>query len=87
MDRSNRRLLNSTLTRLRLKKRRKIDMHCPNCHGENVELVGEMNDRDGRWKEERYFCRDCECEWDWTFQRPVLRGRGRMRRPRWMSID
>jgi hypothetical protein len=87
MDRSNRHLLISTLTHLRSEKRRRIDLRCPNCQGEKVDLVSERNDLGGLWKEERYFCCDCECEWDWTSQRQVLRGYGRMRPPRWMNID
>lgn len=74
------------MIRLRSKK---YNTTCPNCHGDNVELVNQINDEKGHWKKEEFFCHDCACEWDWTYERPFFRWRGRLkiRAPRWVRID
>lgn len=75
------------LNHLRLRKKRKeAHVHCPICHGNNIELIHQIDDEE-RWKKEEYFCRECECEWDWTFQSPFLRPRLRIRSPQWVRIE
>ncbi len=75
------------LTRLRLRKRKKrANVTCPVCYGENIELVNESSEK-GFWKKEEYLCYDCDCEWDWTFQRRFLRPRLKIRSPKWVRID
>lgn len=76
----------STLIRLGLRKKKKRAV-CPNCHGNNVELVNQIGDEEGLWEKEEYLCYDCDCEWDWTHQRPFFRWRVKIRAPGWMKID
>lgn len=72
---------------LRLKKRRKrTNVTCPVCHGNKAELIGE-NSEEGFWRKEEYFCRDCDCEWDWTYQRRFSRPRLKIRSPKWARIE
>jgi transposase-like protein len=76
----------SILTRLRLRKRQKRAV-CPSCHSDNTELVNQIDDGEGYWKKEEYVCNDCDCEWDWTYQRPFFHWRVRIRAPGWMKIE
>ncbi len=75
----------SILPRLR-KRRKRASVTCPVCHGSKIELVGEIEE-EGFWRKEEYFCRDCECEWDWTYQRPFSRPRLKIRPPKWTRIE
>jgi hypothetical protein len=87
MNRNNPHFQISMLTRLRLRKKKKrANVTCPMCHGNNIELIHESSE-EGYWKKEEYFCYDCECEWDWTFQRPFLRPRLKIRSPKWVRIE
>jgi len=72
---------------IRFKKRTKrINATCPICNGLHVELIGESRE-EGFWRKEEYFCRDCECEWDWTYRRPFSRPHLKIRPPRWAHIE
>ena len=63
-------------------------MPCPICLGNNVVLINQIIDKyDEYWKKEEYLCYDCDCEWDWTFQRPFFRWRTKIRAPGWVMID
>ncbi len=86
MYRGNFNFLISTLDRLRLRKKQKRNT-CPNCHGDKVELVNQIDDGEGYWKKEEYLCYDCDCEWDWTYERPFHHWRVKIRAPRWVRID
>jgi len=78
--------LTSRLTRLRSKKKQRRAT-CPNCQGGHVELVNQIDDEEGYWRREEYLCYDCDCEWDWTYQRPFFRWSRKIRAPRWAKID
>jgi len=71
MDRNQRHFFISMLTRLRLRKRQKRTL-CPSCHGDHTELVNQIEDGEGYWRKEEYLCHDCDCEWDWTHERPFF---------------
>lgn len=86
MYRGNFNFLISTLDRLRLRKKQKRAI-CPSCHGDHTELVNQMDDEEGLWRKEEYLCYDCDCEWDWTHERPFFRWRVKIRAPRWARID
>jgi len=75
----------SILYRLRSRKEQKRNT-CPICCGDNVELVNQINE-EGFSRKEEYLCYDCDCEWDWTYQRSLFRWRGKIRAPRWAKID
>ena len=79
-------ILNSILTRLRLRKGQKRAL-CPICHGDRTELVNQMEDGEGYWRKEEYLCRDCDCEWDWTHPRPFFRWRVKIRAPGWAKVE
>ena len=81
-----RHFLISILTRLRLRKKEKRTI-CPSCHSDNTELVNQINDGEGDWKKEEYVCYDCDCEWDWTYQRPFFHWRVKIKAPGWMEIE
>ena len=76
----------STLARLwpRKKQRRTT---CPKCLGDNVERVDQISDGEGYWKKEEYLCYDCDCEWEWTYQRPFFHWRRKIRAPKWVRLD
>ena len=76
----------SRLHRFRSRKRQKRSS-CPNCHGENVELMNQADDREGNWRKEEYFCHDCDCEWDWTYESPFFHWHQKIRPPRWARIE
>jgi hypothetical protein len=50
----------------RLIKKHKKTMTCPSCHGNNVELINQMEIEADYCIVEEYLCHDCDCEWDWT---------------------
>jgi len=77
----------SSLTHWRLNKKRRKTMTCPNCQGNNIELINQINIETEYCKIEEYFCHDCDCEWDWTFQRQFFHWRGKIRAPQWVQID
>ena len=79
--------LNSIPFRLGLKKRRRGAFCCPICRGNHVRRVSYEEDRDGYSEIEKYRCRDCGCSWEWTFKRPFLRFRIKIRAPKWVRID
>jgi hypothetical protein len=85
MHRSHHHFLISTLIRLGVRKKKRAI--CPSCHGDHTELVNQMDDEEGLWKKEEYLCYDCDCEWDWTHQRPFFRWRVKIRAPKWTRID
>jgi hypothetical protein len=76
----------SMLDRLTPRKKQKRNP-CPNCHGDHVELVNQIDDENGYWKKEEYLCYDCYTEWDWTYERHFFRWRAKTRPPRWVKID
>jgi hypothetical protein len=78
--------LTLTLARLRSKKKQRRAT-CPSCYGDHTELVNQIEDEEGYWEKEAYVCYDCDCEWDWTVQRPFFRWRRKIRAPKWTSID
>jgi hypothetical protein len=86
VDRDRFEFLVSRLFRSRWRRKQKKST-CPNCHGSNVELVSQKKDQEGYWRKEEYLCYDCDCEWDWTYQRPFFRWRAKIRAPRWAKID
>ena len=75
----------ATLRRLGKRKKR-VDVTCPVCHGHNVELTDESGE-EGYWRKEEYLCGHCDCEWDWTYQRPFFRPRLKIRSPKWARIE
>lgn len=84
--RSEHNFLISTLIRLGLREKKKRAI-CPSCHGDHTELVNQIGDEEGLWEKEEYLCYDCDCEWDWTHQRPFFRWCVKIRAPRWVRID
>jgi len=62
-------------------------MTCPNCHGNNIELINHINIEAEYCKTEEYFCHECDCEWDWTFQRSFLGLGVKIRGPKWVRVD
>jgi len=86
MNHSHTHFLTSALDRLRLRKKQERAL-CPSCRGMNVERVNQVDDEEGYWKIEEYLCKDCDCEWDWTYQRPFFRWRVKIRPPKWMRMD
>jgi len=81
-----RHFLISMLIRWRLRKEQKRTL-CPSCHGDHTELVNQIEDEEEYWRKEAYLCHDCDCEWDWTHQRPFFRWRVKIRAPGWMKIE
>jgi hypothetical protein len=81
-----RHFLISTLTRLWSWKKQKRHT-CPKCLGDNVELVDQTSDGEGYWRKEGYLCYDCDCEWEWTYQRPFFHWRRKIRAPKWARLD
>ena len=74
------------LTHFRLRRKKRADVKCPICHGNHIELINQSVE-EGFLEKEEYFCRDCECEWDWTFKRQFLRPRLKIRSPKWVRIE
>jgi len=74
----------SSLIQRRLNKKRKQNISCPNCHGQNIKLIYQRTIEEHFCKIEEYFCYDCDCEWDWTFRRSFFHRRARIRPPRWV---
>jgi transposase-like protein len=75
------------LTPVSLRKRKKrLTVTCPLCQGSQIELINKTSE-EGYWKKEEYLCYSCDCEWDWTFQRPFLHPRLNMRPPKWVKIE
>jgi len=75
------------LNRLRLRKKRiRTHVTCPICQGKNIELIHESSE-EGYWKKEEYLCVDCDCEWEWTFQRPFSHPLVKIRAPKWVRIE
>ena len=62
-------------------------MTCPNCHGNNVELISHVEIEVDYCRMEEYLCHDCDCEWDWTFKRQFFHWRRKIRAPKWVTID
>ena len=85
MYRRHRNFLISMLARIRWKRKQRRNT-CPNCLGDNVELVNQINE-EGVSKIEEYLCYDCDCEWEWTYRRPLFHWRGKIRAPKWMRLD
>jgi hypothetical protein len=77
----------SSISHWRLNKKRRKTMACPNCNGNNIELIHQINIEKDDCKIEEYFCHDCDCEWDWTFQRQFFHWPGKIRAPKWVKID
>ncbi len=76
----------SMLTRLRLRKKQKRTL-CPSCGGGHTDLVSQIEDEEGCWRKEEYLCHDCDCEWEWTYQRPFFHWRRKIRAPGWVRLD
>lgn len=62
-------------------------MTCPNCHGNNTECLNQVIVERDSFKTEQFFCHDCDCEWDWTFQRSFFGKSFKIRGPLWVEID
>jgi hypothetical protein len=76
----------SMLTRLRLRKKQNRTL-CPSCGGGHAELVSQIGDEEGYWRREEYICHDCDCEWDWTHERPFFRWRIKIKAPGWVKLE
>lgn len=69
-----------------LRPKRNRHIICPLCQGTNIELIYQRVE--GRyWRNEEYFCYDCQCEWDWTLHHPFLRPPIKIRPPQWVRIE
>lgn len=62
-------------------------MACPICHGKNVVCLNEVVVERDNFKTEQFRCRDCDCEWDWTFRHSLFRKVFKIRGPQWLKID
>ncbi len=50
-------------------------------------MINHKNIEEEYCKIEQYFCHECDCEWDWTFQRSFLGLGVKIRGPRWVRLD
>jgi len=84
---SKHRFLISRIMHWRLNKKHRKLIACPNCNGNNIELLNQIVIERDYFKAEEFLCYDCDCEWDWTFQRSLFGKDAKIRKPKWAEID